>query len=154
MKGWMLGGVAGLGLLGLTALVVVVVRSGTKVDRTEECRFHMMRMWNSVNGAEVSSSKAWDDEAKGRDFWILSNQWPSARIPLDPNDLRCPVLGSDQGVDYRGPARSLRTLKPDEPMAADRVGNHPVRGNVLLKNGEILEADERLWARANETTCD
>lgn len=150
----MLGAVAGAGLLALVALIVVIARSGSKADRSEECRFHLMRMWNSLNGAEALGSREWDEQAKGRDFWILSRSWPSARIPIDPNDLRCPVLGSESGVDYRGPAKSLRALKPDDAIAADRAGNHPVRGNVLLKNGEILQADERAWARAGETTCD
>lgn len=154
MKGWLLGAAAGVGLLALVGLIVVIARSTTKVDRSEECRFHFMRIWNSLNGAEVLTSKEWDQQPKGRDFWYYSRSWPQARIPIDPADLRCPVLGSEGGIDYRGPAKSLRLLKPNDAIASDRPGNHPTRGNVLLKNGELIEADEALWSKAAETTCD
>jgi hypothetical protein len=145
-------------LLGGVALVLFL--SSAKSNRNEECQFHMMRLFIALNSAETGESKEWDSQPAGRRFWDRSSGWPGARMPIDRRDLVCPVLGRTEPglgpdhVDYRGPSRSLRLLGADDPVAADREGNHLTRGNVLLKSGTIVEADDAMWARASRTTSD
>ncbi len=160
MRGWWKAIAVAWVVVALGAIAVVAVFATRRNDRSDECRFRLMRMWNALGAAETDRSSEWDRQPQGRAFWDRARDWPSARIPIDRRDLVCPVLGRTEPgagldrIDYRGPASSYRRLKFDDPIAADRPGNHPDRGNVLLKSGLIAEADDRLWRRAAETTGD
>ncbi|HXX93875.1 MAG TPA: hypothetical protein VEN81_09590, partial [Planctomycetota bacterium] len=70
----------------------------------------------------------------------------------------CPVLGRSGQIDYRGPARPLPQMRPDEPILSDRPGNHGADhgGNVVLKTGAIFrcEKGDPLWAAAERSTSD
>ncbi|MBI2901352.1 MAG: hypothetical protein HYY17_14300 [Planctomycetes bacterium] len=154
MKGWLHASLIAGAVVLVAALAVVLFLSTRRRDRRDECRFHLMRMHNALAAAAPATAREWDHAPKGRAFWERSDDWPGARIPFDRRDLACPVLDRPTGSDYRGPAASYRALGPDDPIAADRDGNHLERGNVLLKSGTIVEADERLWTRAAKTTAD
>lgn len=160
MKSWGLAVLIGVAAAALAAAVLLLVLSAAKENRDEQCRFHLMRMWNALGAAENPSSREWDGQPTGRAFWDRAAVWPGGKIPLDRRELVCPLLDRTEAgpgvehIDYRGPARSLRELRADDPVAADRAGNHPTRGNVLMRSGAILAADDAAWARAAQTTSD
>lgn len=147
-------------VVGIATIAVVAVFSMRRQNRSDECRFHLMRMWNALGAAESDRHPEWDHVPTGRAFWNRSQDWPGSRIEIDRRDLICPESARTEpglgveNVAYRGPGRSYRKLKPEDPVAADRPGNHLERGNVLLKSGAIHDADETMWRRAGESTCE
>ena len=142
--------------LGLSALLLVFFVSMKKESSEELCRANLTVLGMAIRVGELPSSPKWDGMGKGRDFFRNQEKWPSYQ--QRPVDLFCPVKGTRQECDYRGPAKALRDLRNDEPMAADRVGNHgPEKGgNVLLKTGAVhtVGLADPLWAAAAQSTSD
>lgn len=82
----------------------------------------------------------------------------------------CPVYGKTKAdynidaIDYRGPKGEPLEYKRDEPIGADRKGNHRDKGgNILLIDLSVREMkidvteapeDSALWKKADETTCE
>lgn len=100
----------------------------------------------------------------GSAFWLgLSRTSPPLIDDQEPESWKlfsCPVMNRvlpPGETDYRGPKVDVNTLQEDDPIGADKEGNHgPGKGGcVLLKSGEVkvVEADDPLWLRAAETTC-
>lgn len=147
-------GIAGA-VLTLALLVVLFVSTKKRSD-FELCKTRLQEIDRAMRRGELFSSPKWDAAGTGRAFFARHAEWPS-RYPI-PLEFDCPVKGRPGEIDYRGPARPLRELANEDPMAADRVGNHgPGRGgNVLRKDGAVHEAGEGdpLWTRAAETTSD
>ena len=78
--------------------------------------------------------------------------------PLVPSEelglFSCPVRDEELGAgecDYLGPIKPFGQLKPEDPLAADKEGNHgegqPI--NVLFKDGSVLDAapGDALWKK-------
>lgn len=109
-----------------------------------------------MRSGDLFSSPRWDAAGMGRAFLYRTERWPVPQVL--PIDLYCPVKGYTREIDYRGPARLLREMKNDEPLFADRPGNHgPGQGgNVVIKSGAISTVAETdpLWLRAAESTTD
>jgi len=146
----------GAGLLFCSSLFLVFFVSMKKDSNEELCRANLTIIGMAIRGGELPSSPKWDAVGRGREFLASQERWPSyQKREFDPC---CPVKGTRKEIDYRGPARFLRELKNDEPMAADRIGNHgPGKGgNVLLKTGQVYTVPEThaLWAAAALTTSD
>ena len=71
--------------------------------------------------------------------------------------LACRVQGEECApgeTHYRGPRVPWKQLRPGEPLAADKPGNHgdDYGGNVLFKDGSVHEAALRdpLWQQCAE----
>jgi len=147
------GGALVLVLLGFLLVFFVSMK---KESSEELCRANLTMLGMAIRVGELPSSPKWDGMGKGRDFFRDQEKWPS--YEQRPVDLFCPVKGTRRECDYRGPAKVLREIRNDEPIAADRLGNHgPGRGgNVLLKTGAVHTVEERhpLWAAAALTTSD
>lgn len=138
------------------AIVVVLFVSAKKRSNYELCRGNLISLAIALRGGELLDSPRWDEVPRGRAFLADPSRWPMRqRFEID---LSCPVLGEGREIDYRGPARPLREIRPDQPLCADRPGNHgPGRGgNVMRKSGEVVSVGENdpLWAQAAETTSD
>ena len=66
------------------------------------------------------------------------------------------VLYAAGRIDYRGPASPIRRMDRDDPIVADRPGNHGpgAGGNVVLRSGSVKTVPETdpAWGRAAATT--
>ena len=150
--------VAGMvGAITLLSIGLVAFTSIREESAHKKCALNLRLMDMAVREVAIHSDPAWDQAGTGRAFFALQSRWP--KPPRRPFDLACPVRNvSDGTIDYRGPARSLRSLSNTDPVFADRPGNHGPEGggNVLLRNGRIysLRGDDSLWVKAAETTSD
>lgn len=147
---------AGAGALFVASIFLVLFISMKSDSNEELCRANLTIIGMAIRVGELPSSPKWDAAGRGREFFANMDLWPSfQRREIDPF---CPVKGTRKEIDYRGPARLLREIRNDEPMAADRIGNHgPGKGgNVLLKTGQVYTcpATHSLWAAAAQTTSD
>jgi len=95
--------------------------------------------------------------ATGSELWIsFTHSTPPLIDPDSLEVLLCPVK-DQSGIgacDYLGPRKPVSELKSDEALAADKPGNHGTGrgGNVLLKDGSVLEFDAAhpVWATLSE----
>jgi hypothetical protein len=146
--------VAGLLFLGSIFLVFFV---SMKKDSNEElCRVNLTMIGMAIRDGELLSSPKWDAAGRGREFFANKDKWPCyQKMEFDPC---CPVKNQRKEIDYRGPARPLREIRNDEPIASDRPGNHgPGKGgNILMKTGQVYTVPEThaLWSAASQTTSD
>lgn len=146
----------GAGLFFFSALFLVFFVPMKKESNEELCRINLHMIGLSIRDGELLSSPKWDASGNGRAFFASQEKWPCyQKIPFDPC---CPVKNTRKEIDYRGPARLLREIRNEEPIAADRIGNHgPGKGgNVLLKTGQVYTVPEThaLWTAAAQTTSD
>lgn len=144
------------GTLFLSALFLVFFVSMRRDSNEELCRANLTIIGIAIRGGELPSSPKWDAVGRGRAFFMDQPKWPSYQPrEIDPF---CPVKATRKDIDYRGPSKPLREIGNDEPIVADRVGNHgPGKGgNVLLKTGAVHTVPENhaLWATASRTTSD
>jgi hypothetical protein len=140
----------------LAALFLVFFVSMRKESSEELCRANLTVLGMAIRVGDLPNSPKWDAIGTGRDFFRNQDKWPTYQ--QREVDLFCPVKGTRKECDYRGPAKVLREIRNDQPMAADRIGNHgPGKGgNVLLKTGQVHTVSEThpLWAAAAQTTSD
>lgn len=149
---------AGAGVV-LLAVGGVALAGLRKVDRRETCLWNLSRVAMAVIAAEPRASEGWDKIGAGRKFFVDSPDWPGPPpFPMDPRWFCCPEVGrpAPGRIDYRGPAGPIRRMDREDPIVADRPGNHGAGngGNVVLRNGAVkavTEADPS-WLRASSTT--
>ena len=146
----------GAAALSVAAVLLVSFVSMRKRSDEERCRGNLVILSLALRSGELFDSPRWDEAGAGRAFLAQPQKWP-VRVSR-ALEYSCPVKGTRDDLDYRGPARPLRQLGWDEPIAADRPGNHgPGKGgNVLLKSGAVhtVPEDHPLWAKAAATTSD
>jgi hypothetical protein len=154
-------------IIACVAGVVVLAVAGVslaglkRVDRREHCLWNLSRIGMVIIAAEPRKTAEWDRIGTGRLFFRDFEQWPGPPpFPFDPRWFCCPEVGKavPGRIDYRGPAASIRELDKDEPVVADKPGNHGAGegGNIVFRNGSsrsVPEADPA-WARAAATTSD
>lgn len=150
---WLAGGLAAVFILGV---LVVSFASLRKNSNYEMCAGNLRTLYMAVRSGDLPDAPGWDKAATGRAFFAFPERWPGRQKRTF--SLYCPVKGTENDVDFRGPAKSLRQMQGDDPIIADRPGNHgPGQGgNVVLLTGEIFACPEThsLWRRAAETTSD
>lgn len=150
---WLAGGLAALFILAI--LVVSFVSMRDKAGY-EMCSGNLRVLYMAVRSGDLLDAPGWDKAATGRAFFAFPDRWPGRQ--KRSMDLHCPVKGTKDDIDYRGPAASLRQMKDGDPIIADRPGNHGPGegGNVVMLRGEIHACPEThpLWLRAARTTSD
>ena len=144
------------GVLFLSALFLVFFVSMKRDSNEELCRVNLTMIGIAIRDGEMLSSPKWDAVGRGREFFASRDKWPCyQKMDFDPC---CPVKNTRREIDYRGPAKPFRDIRNDEPIAADRPGNHgPGKGgNVLLKTGQVHTVAENhpLWSAAAQSTSD
>jgi hypothetical protein len=155
-RGVIAAAVAGAALI---AVGVVALAGLRRVDRREQCLWQLSRVGMAVIAAEARDSAGWDRIGTGRRFFTDFAEWPGPPpFPIDPQWFCCPEVGppAPGRIDYRGPSASLRGMDKNDPIAADRPGNHGAGegGNVVLRGGSVKYVPESdpAWARAASTT--
>ncbi len=99
-------------------------------------------------------------QVTGGDFWLYLAQCNPPLVDASMSEVYdcsvTPGAGGLRDCEYRGPHRNVNWPQwPDEdPVGADRAGNHRDGGNVLLRSGDVrsVGAEHPLWARAAVTT--
>lgn len=152
-----IGVVAGIvAAVAVAAVLAVGWASMRRSSNTELCAAQLRVIYVAIRGGDLLDSPRWDAAGTGRLFLANWEKWPSVHVrPFEPC---CPVKGTRDEIDYRGPAAAPRTLKNDDAFLADRPGNHgPGKGgNVVFKDGRMVSAreDDEAWAKAARTTSD
>lgn len=145
----------------LVVIVIIAVLAGLLLPavagildevRIVNCGNNLKQLYQLANVYATSRKGQWP-KGRGEDLWL---SFATTNPPLLEEDhlevLRCPVLGEafEHGVcDYRGPKDAVTRLRPVDPVAADKAGNHGERrgGNVVRRDGSLVQAglDEKLW---------
>jgi len=150
---WIAGGGVVVVLVGILGASYVSMRRRADI---EMCGVNLRTIYTAIRSGEHPGSPKWNESGTGRQFLASYPIWPTHQPR--PIDLNCPVRGPSLEIDYRGPARLLPLMDPDEPILADRPGNHGPDhgGNVVLKTGAIFSCgkDDPLWAAAARSTSD
>lgn len=140
------------GVLAVVAALLVALYTGARARGMEAyCRNNMRQLgflaWNN--------KELVDPKRSGRDYWQAVREAAYKDVrgnwqPISPDPFICPVLGttvskpSDAStIDYRGPVNprdQLKGLTKEEPLGADRVGNHGSGGHVLRLDGSVEDA--------------
>lgn len=140
-------------LVGLLGAAYVSMR---KRADGEMCGANLRIIFIQTRSGEPVTSAKWAAAGTGRAFLAGYPEWPVHESRS--LDLNCPVKGRSPEIDYRGPARPLHLMERDEPILADRPGNHGpgLGGNVVLKSGALAACAEHdaLWAAATRSTSD
>jgi hypothetical protein len=119
------------------------------------CGFNLTDLYQLGTVYAASPRGQWPEVQNGNCWLFLTKTTPPLIEAEHREILRCPVLEhSERDCDYRGPMVPWSSLRPDDPIAADRRGNHAEHKsiNVLLKDGCVLEVeiDDPRWKRWNE----
>jgi hypothetical protein len=145
----------------LIALVGVSLAGLKRVDRRELCLWNLSRVGMAVIASEPRHAAGWDKIGTGPHFFREYADWPGPPpFTVDPRWFCCPEVGVPVPgrIDYRGPATALKGIDRNDPIAADRPGNHgPGQGgNVVLRTGAVKSVPETdsAWVRAASTTTD
>ena len=156
-SGARIGVIAGaVAALAVVAVVIVAAASMRKASDAQMCAANLRVIYMSIRGGELLDSPRWDDVGVGRAFLYNVDKWPAVhKRPFEPC---CPVKGTKDDIDYRGPALPPRRMSNSDAFLADRPGNHgpAAGGNVVFKDGRIVSAREgdAAWAKAALTTAD
>jgi len=151
----------------LFAILVIAINRARYRGKITECKRNLKALGTYINVNEKYTKT-------GREFWLelLGKKELDKLAQNDKYILKCPLCGrvngnhTIQSVDYRGPKKDILNYKKNEPIGADRIGNHgPGKGgNILLMDLSVHESNNlevreealgsKLWERANETTCE
>jgi hypothetical protein len=169
------GAKVGLGaavIVAAVAVLAVLYESSRHRALVSHCRNNLRHL----GGLAVKNWEAVDHEKTGRLFWqqIREEQYRSEKgkwsiPPTAP--FTCPVLGripgdpaNPESIDYLGPIRvrpTARETPNDEPIGADRPGNHPSGGLVLRLDTSvdslppaIVEEKGDAWERVRRALKD
>jgi hypothetical protein len=139
-----------------TALVVPQVVRAVRNASRGECRWNLRSLWQ-VQFNYSAQYGAMPDETGG-DFWLILQKSPRPLIDRYEVFL-CPQTDETPGpgrCSFRGPARPIRLMDLESPVAADKEGNHGVDsgGTILMKTGDVSEYEQSdvMWFRARLTT--
>ena len=120
------------------------------------CGSHLRSLWQ-VHLNYAAQYGGVNDET-GSEFWLRLQRTPGPSFNKY-EVFTCPDSNDAPGpgrCSYRGPAFPIRTMPPEDPIAADKDGNHGPGegGNVLIRTGDVAsyEPTDALWIRARTTT--
>lgn len=156
-------------VLAAAAGILVALYAGARTRGREAwCRNNLRHLgtlaWNNRESIDPART--------GRDYWqaVREAQFRDVRgkwREINPDPFVCPVLGTTasgvqdpKSIDYRGPAKireNFRETPKDEPIGADRAGNHSSGGWVLRLDTSVQDIPrvvdrakdgDALWAAA------
>ncbi len=143
---------AAAGAVVALALLAILYAGASARGKRAHCRNNLRYLGQLA----VQNWEALDPQRGGRDFWQqvrelryrdVRGKWSAPAV--DP--FVCPVHGrtlsnlqDPRAIDYRGPRvvrGSARETPKDEPIGADRPGNHAAGGFVLRLDGSAQPVD-------------
>lgn len=122
--------------------------------RTINCANNLRQLYKLGTVFAASHKGEWPS-AKGADFWLYLTRTKPPLIEEEWMEIfACPIRDETLNpgeTDYLGPLIPWSQLKPSDPIAADKPGNHGPNENinVLLKDGSVLEIgpDDPFWKK-------
>ena len=142
-----------IGIIGiLAAILLPALARAREAARRASCANNLSQLHRML-GCYVLTTRGKYPRETGSDFWL---QFQRMNPPLiDDRHMEiffCPLRDSEVvpgRSDYRGPAVYAGAVEADAPLGADREGNHESGGNVLLKDGSVMEVrdDDELWVQ-------
>jgi hypothetical protein len=134
----------------LLAILIPVHAKASRYKTVMECQDHLHTMDQAR--AKAPPSKV---QEIGRAFWVRLTQ---ATPPLvSPDVLKCPFVDPATGpfCQYLGPSGEIEKLDAKDPIGCDMELNHSEDrkqgGNLLLKNGQVVNDFQSLWATTVQT---
>ncbi|MBI2932355.1 MAG: hypothetical protein HYY16_11955 [Planctomycetes bacterium] len=179
----------GSAAIGVLAAILVVLAVGARLKgKLSHCR-NNMRYLGVLARKELMSAPDQPPEERGRAFWqwVREQQYHNprdqtwvlkgalnpfgcpvrGRAPLDLTSLSrqeyAKIMSDPSTIDYRGPKSLPDPLEGNVMLGADREGNHPSGGHVLMadlsvsekqQSGIQVHASEEMWRRAGVETRD
>lgn len=143
-------------ILVIVAAVFVVGSYGAGKRAAEtSCAGHLSQLWKMqfIYMSEFGGPMKAMPDRSGEDFWLILGQTkpPLVEADLLRDLLQCPVRGSHDRCDYRGPAERVGRLSDADRVGADKIGAHPKGGNALRKSGDVNELDDAEFGRISRT---
>lgn len=132
----------------VSGLALPLVSRGIRSAQVRTCAQNL-RILHRTGSAYAATQQAWPDST-GEELWkTFTRTTPPLLKDEAVEVLVCPVLGSDSSpgeTDYRGPRMPWKSLAPNDPLAADKPGNHGESGGCMLyKDGRVEEVDDAAW---------
>lgn len=131
-------------LILLTILIPIHSKAG-RYKTVMECQDHLHTLYEAQ--AKAPPTK---EQEIGRAYWIRLTQGTPPLVT--PDVLKCPFVPSDAApfCQYLGPSGEIQKLDPKDPIGCDmelnHSENHKQGGNLLLKNGQVVNDYQSLWA--------
>lgn len=142
--------VAAVSAVAAAALLVVLYSGARHRALVSHCRNNLRHL-----GCVAARNIALVDPAlSGRAFWQAVREAEYKTVkgdwkPLHPDPFLCPVFGKTHSqpqdpaaIDFRGPRKvrePFESTPRDEPLGADRLGNHADGGHVLYLDLSVRE---------------
>lgn len=135
----------------------IIPPGGCIANGRTRCRNNLRQLYQLGTVHAHQHQGQWP-EAGDENLWVVFTRMKPPLISPDEVDiLRCPVLDEDLQPGeshYLAPKVPWSKLGPNDPIAADRPGNHGDQEGrcVLLKSGNVVEIHrgDRLWRRCEE----
>ena len=146
------GGVFVLGIL--AALLMPAIARATERAKVTACANNLRSLWmlQQTYASQFGGREKDYPAETGSAFWLkLSETTPPLVDPTERDVFLCPCKEGGNRCDYQGPRQSVKSLKPGDAVGADQAGNHKQGGNVLRKDGSVLELDNVEFTGATGT---
>ena len=135
-----LGGCCVFGGIGTALLLPAIVRAKEKAlevmcQNNLSQLYKVQHLWAQQHGGGVLPPHT------GGQFWLHLATGPNAAID-DPIIFRCPMAMVAELLHRafrHGPAMPIADVASSGPVGGDKPGNHREGGNILRKDGSVLE---------------
>jgi type II secretory pathway pseudopilin PulG len=136
-------GVGGLFVLGvLAALLLPAIAKATERAKATSCANNLRTLWTlqQTYALQFGGREKQFPAETGAGFWLKLEQTAPPIVDASERDLfLCPCKESGRSCDYLGPRQSVKSLKSDDAVGGDHPGNHKEGGNILRKDGSVVE---------------
>lgn len=142
----------------LAALLLPTGHRSVHNAKVTRCSNNLSMLWKMQHNYVASfGHHSGMPRETGEDFWLKLSRPPTVLIGESLMEIyECPLEGSSDGCDYRGPSGNVNTYEDRDPVGADVDGNHGAGsgGNVLLRAGDVqtVGPSDALWVIADKKT--
>jgi hypothetical protein len=147
-------------LAGSAALVAC--RRTASNSQVTACANNLSQLWKMMLNYMVQFGGPQKRMAQdtGGAFWLRMSKPPTLLIDPSIQEIYfCPGQRGEMTsgtTDYRGPSSTVDAYRDNDPVGADKAGNHGEGegGNVIRKSGDVQNVGEQdaLWAAAAQKT--